>query len=315
VLILGGFCGGMDTIDFLIGLVLVLVMFGIGISLTMHEVRNVFARPKALFISLSAQMIVLPLIAFGMCLLFDIPLYIKLGLIILAASPGGTTAGFITFLFRGNTALSIVLTTVNSLLTLVSIPLIVNFSLLYFYGHTEEFSLPIFTTMREIFVLTAIPAFSGILVRHWKEKFALTISRYTKPVSTILLGIVFTLKFLSGHDQGGVSQREIFEILPYALLLNVLCFLSGYFITVFFRLGRRNQITVSVESAVHNTTIAFLVSGTLLHRPELGKVSLVYAMFSFWTAILFCFMLIKSSRIRLFKRKVENRDRNRGMKQ
>jgi len=293
----------MNSIDFLIGAVLVIVMFGIGISLTMHEVRNVFSRPKPLVVSLTSQMILLPALAFGVCLLFDIPTYIKMGLIILATSPGGTTAGFITFLFRGNTALSIVLTTINSLLTLVSIPLIVNFALLYFYGKTEEFSLPILSTMREIFVLTAIPAFSGILIRQWKEKLALAVSKYTKPVSTILLGIVFTLKFFGGQGESGVSQSEIIEILPYAIFFNALCFLTGYIITLLFRLGRRNQITVSVESAVHNTTIAFLVSGTLLHRPEFGKVSLVYAMFSFWTAILFCITLIKSHRIRLLKRR------------
>jgi len=293
----------MNSIDFLISFVLVIVMFGIGISLTMHEVRSVFAQPKPLIVSLSSQMILLPILAFGICLIFDIPLYIKMGLIILATSPGGTTAGFITFLFRGNTALSIVLTTINSLLTLITIPLIVNFSLLYFYGEGQEFSLPILSTMREIFVLTAIPAFSGVFVRQWKEKFALRVSRYTKPVSTILLGIVFTLKFFGGEGEGGISRAEIVEILPYALFFNALCFLAGYIITVLFRLGRKNQITVSVESAVHNTTIAFLVSGTLLHRPEFGKVSLVYAMFSFWTAILFCITLIKSHRIRLLKRR------------
>ncbi len=284
----------MIDIDFLIALVLILIMFGIGVSLTLSEVKEVFSRPKALLVSLTSQMILLPLIAFGICFLFDIPLYIKLGLIILAASPGGTTSGFITFLFKGNTALSIVLTTVNSLLTLISIPLIVNVALLHFYGESDEFSLPVFETMKEIFILTAIPAFTGIMVRRWKERVAVVIAKYTKPVSTILLGIVFTLKFFGSQGESGITKAEILEIFPYALLLNALCFLTGYVIARSFKLGHKNQITVSVESAVHNTTIAFLVSGTLLERPEFGKVSLVYAMFSFWTALLFCFVLIKT---------------------
>jgi len=300
----------MISIDFLIGSVLVIVMFGIGISLTINDLQHVFARPKALFVSLTSQMILLPLIAFGLCFILDIPLYIKLGLIILAASPGGTTAGFITFLFRGNTALSIVLTTINSLLTLISIPLIVNFAMLFYYGRSEEFSLPIGQTMREIFVLTAMPALMGVFVRRWKEKFALYVARYTKPISSILLAIVFSLKFFGGKGENGISQDEIIEILPSALLLNLLCFLSGYFVSVLFRLGRRNQITVSVESAVHNTTIAFLVSGTLLGRPEFGKVSLVYAMFSFWTALLFCFSLIKMSKIKILQKRKNTRSKN-----
>lgn len=282
----------MIDIDFLIALVLILIMFGIGVSLTLNEVKEVFSQPKALLISLTSQMILLPLIAFGICLLFDIPNYIKIGIIILAASPGGTTSGFITFLFKGNTALSIVLTTINSLLTLISIPLIVNFALFYFYGRSEDFHLPIFETMKEIFVLTAIPAFSGIMVRQWKENIAKTIAKYTKPVSTVLLGIVFTLKFLADGDDG-ITKQEVFEIIPYALMLNILCFFAGYTVARIFKLGHKNHITVSVESAVHNTTIAFLVSGTILGRPEFGKVSLVYAMFSFWTALLFCFLIIK----------------------
>lgn len=285
----------MAHIDFLIALVLILIMFGIGVSLTLNEVKEVFSRPKALFISLTSQMIALPSIAFGICFLLDIPLYVKIGLIILAASPGGTTSGFITFLFKGNTALSIVLTTINSLLTLISIPLIVNFALFHFYGEAEDFRLPVWATMKEIFVLTAIPAFSGIMLRQWKENIAKVIAKYTKPVSTLLLGVVFTLKFISGGDDG-ITKAEVLEILPYALLLNVLCFFVGYFVARIFKLGHKNHITVSVESAVHNTTIAFLVSGTLLERPEFGKVSLVYAMFSFWTALLFCYLIVKTDR-------------------
>ncbi len=268
-------------------------MFGIGVSLTIYEVREVFYKPKALLISLTSQMILLPFLAFTICWVFnDMPLYIKLGLIILAASPGGTTSGFITYLFKGNTALSIVLTTINSLLTLISIPLIVNLALIHFYGKSSDFSLPILQTMKEIFVLTAIPAFAGIMLRHWKERIALLITKYSKPISTILLGIVFTLKFLGSNGEAALTKVEIFEILPYALLLNVLCFLCGFIVSRLFHLGYKNQITVAVESAVHNTTIAFLVSGTLLGKPEFGKVSLVYAMFSFWTALLFCFVMI-----------------------
>lgn len=292
----------MIDIDILIAAVLILIMFGIGISLSIEEVKEVFSKPKALLISLTSQMLLLPLIAFGICILFDIPLYIKMGLIILAASPGGTTSGFITFIFKGNTALSIVLTTINSILTLISIPIIINLSLFYFYGENSNFRLPIGETMRDIFMLTAIPAFLGVTFRHYKSQAAIKISKFTKPISTILLAIVFTLKFVGGKEDGAIHQHEILEILPYALLLNILCFATGYLVSKLSNLGPKNQITVSVESAVHNTTIAFLVSGTLLDKPEFGKVALVYAMFSFWTALLFCYILNKINISALNKR-------------
>lgn len=286
----------MNIIDILVASVLVLIMFGIGVSLTLKDISIVFAKPKALIISLLSQMIVLPLIAFAICVIFDIPIYIKIGLIILASSPGGTTSGFITYLFKGNTALSIILTTINSLLTLFSIPLIVNFALTYFYGQSTSFHLPFVETMKEIFVLTAIPATIGVVVRTWNEKVATIISKYAKPILILLLGIVFILKFFGGQGQAGITQKEIIEILPFALLLNVACFLAGFTLTKMFKLGFQNEITTSVESAVHNTTMAFLISGTLLHNEQYGKISLVYAMFSFWTALIFCYIVTLSNK-------------------
>lgn len=283
----------MALIDILVATVLVLIMFGIGVSLTFQDVSQVFKKPKALIVSLSSQMILLPLIAFGICFIFNLPSYIQIGLVILAASPGGTTSGFITYLFKGNTALSIILTSINSILTLFSIPLIVNFALRLFADSTSDIHLPFFDTMREIFVLTVIPASAGILLRQFNHKLAENISKYSKPILLVLLGIVFLLKFFGSHGEPGVSKTEIMEILPVALLLNVLCFTTGFFLSKFFKLGYQNQITTSVESAVHNTTMAFLISGTLLHNEQFGKISLVYAMFSFWTAILFCFVVKK----------------------
>ncbi len=278
----------METVDFLVSSVLVLIMFGIGISLTLTEIGQVILKPKALLVSLSSQMILLPIIAFTISISLNIPNYIRIGLIILAASPGGTTSGFITFLFKGNTALSIMLTTINSILVLFSIPLIVNFAIVYFYGNSTDFNLPFLNTVKEIFALTAIPVSAGVVLRQLNKKYALIISKYSKPVLMVLLGIVFVIKFLGGSEGERITMAEIIEILPYALLLNILCFLTGYCISKIFNLGFKNLITTSIESSVHNTTMAFLISGNLLHNSQFGKVSLIYAMFSFWTAILFC---------------------------
>jgi BASS family bile acid:Na+ symporter len=296
----------MTIIDILVASVLVLIMFGIGVSLTFQEVKEVLKKPKALIVSLASQMILLPIIAFGISFLLPLPNYIKIGLIILASSPGGTTSGFITYLFKGNTALSIILTTINSILTLFSIPLIVNFALNTFTDSSSNFHLPFFETMKEIFVLTAIPASLGVLVRRKNEKLANNITKYAKPILMLLLAIVFILKFFGGQGHTGVSQKEIFEILPTALLLNFLCFVTGFSMTKIFKLGYENEITTSVESAVHNTTMAFLISGTLLHNEQFGKVSLVYAMFSFWTALIFCYIVRFTNKKSILKEVAKN---------
>lgn len=283
----------MGIIDVLVASVLVLIMFGIGVSLNWKDTANVLSSPKALLIALFSQMILLPSIAFVICSIINTSNYIKIGMIILATSPGGTTAGFITYLFKGNTALSIILTTINAILTIFTIPLIVNFALHLYYGSSTEFHLPFKDTMVEIFVLTAIPASLGILLRTKNQSLAEKIGKYAKPVLIILLGFVFLLKFLGDNGKAGITNTEIIEILPFTLLLNVVCFSTGFLMAKLFKLGVKNEISLSVESAVHNTTMAFLISGTLLHNEQFGKVSLVYAMFSFWTALLFCFIISK----------------------
>ena len=283
----------MELIDILVGSVLVLIMFGIGVSLTLKDVSTVISAPKPLIVALISQMILLPIIAFTLCNIINVPNYIKVGIVILVASPGGTTAGFITYLFKGNTALSIILTTINAILTIFTIPIIVNFALKLYYGSATEFHLPFTDTMIEIFVLTAIPASLGVLLRTRNQNLAEKIGKYAKPILIILLGLVFLLKFLGGKNGGGITSDEISEILPSALILNVICFSTGFLMAKTFKLGAKNEISLSVESAVHNTTMAFLISGTLLHNEQFGKVSLVYAMFSFWTAVLFCFIISK----------------------
>ncbi|MCX6230460.1 MAG: bile acid:sodium symporter family protein [Bacteroidetes bacterium] len=289
----------MGLIDILVTIVLSLIMFGIGVSLTLSEIKHIFSNPKALIISLFSQMILLPVIAFSIAKLFNMPTYIQIGLVILAASPGGSTSGFITFMFKGNTALSIVLTTVNSILALFTIPLIVNYALHHFEGVDKQFFLPFWNTFGEVFVFTAIPVTAGVLLRQINKNMAQQITKYVKPVLMILLGLVFTLMYFGTGKVSGLATSEALNILPFAILLNVLCLFTGLFIAKLFKLGNKNEITISVESAVHNTTLAFLISGVLLHNENYGKVALVYALFSFWTAILFCFVM---KRIHLLKK-------------
>lgn len=119
-----------------------------------------------------------------------------------------------------------------------------------------------------------------------------------RPVEFLLiiaLAIIFIIYFFAGRESGGtgITAREIFKILPYALLLNVLCMAWGFFLGTITKLGTRNSYTIGIEASVHNTTLAFLVAGTLLNNPDMVKPSLVYAMFSFWTAIIYSFIIKK----------------------
>lgn len=280
-------------IDLLISAVLSLMMIGIGLSLTPASFKNIFTEPKSLIIGLVIQMIALPIIAFIITLFSGLSLPVRIGLIILAACPGGTTAGIITFFFKGNVALAITFAAVNSLLTLFSIPFIVNLSLKYYYGQTAEIQLPYLETIIQIFSVTILPAAIGVLIRIYKPFFAASIQQSLRYIMLLALAAVFIIKFFAGEHAGGtgITMNEIIQISPYALLLNVVCFLFGYVIGLSTKLGAANSYTIAIEAAVHNTTLAFLVAGTILQNQDMVKPSLIYAMFSFWTALLFSYAI------------------------
>jgi BASS family bile acid:Na+ symporter len=289
-------------IDILLSSVLALIMLGVGLSLTSSSFKNIFLFPKPLFVGLTSQILVLPIIALIISYFSNMSLPFKVGLIILASCPGGTTSGILTYFFKGNVALSITFTSINSIITLFTIPLIVNMSLLFYYGQSTIIHLSYLETIIQIFSVTIIPASIGVLIRTYKPEFALKAQRPVKFLLIIALAIIFIIYFFAGREAGGtgITTREIFNILPYALLLNVLCMAWGFFIGTITKLGIKNSYTIGIEASVHNTTLAFLVAGTLLHNQDMVKPSLIYAMFSFWTAIIYSFIIKKVNKIDIF---------------
>ena len=282
-------------LDVLLSIILAFIMLGVGLSLTPGSFKNLFLFPRPLIIGLTSQIIVLPLIAFIISYFSNMPLSFKVGLIILASCPGGTTSGVLTYFLKGNVALSIIFTSINSIITLFTIPFIVNLGLLYYYGQSTEIHLSYIETIIQIFSITIIPAFMGVLIRTYRPGFAAKAQRPLKFLLAIALAVVFIILFFAGNNRGGtgITSVEILNILPYALLLNALCMAWGFLLGIFTKLGLRNSFTIGIEASVHNTTLAFLVAGILLRNPDMVKPSLIYAMFSFWTTIIYGFVIKK----------------------
>ena len=280
-------------IDIFLRLILGLIMLGVGLSLTYASFREIFIFPRPLLIGLTSQIIILPVLAFIVSYFSAMPLPYKVGLIILASCPGGTTSGVLTYFFRGNVALSITFTSINSIITLFTIPFIVNMSLLYYLGKSTIIHLSYIETIIQIFSVTIIPALIGVFIRNWKPEFAKKAQRPLKYFLIIALGIIFVIYFFAGNRAGGtqITMKEVFNILPYALILNILCMAWGYFLGVLTKLGNKNAYTIGIEASVHNTTLAFLVAGTLLHNSEMVKPALIYALFSFWTAVIYSYIV------------------------
>jgi bile acid:Na+ symporter, BASS family len=280
-------------IDILVTCVTGLIMFSLGLSLKQDDFRNIFSFPKALTIALISQMIALPAIAFLITWFAPISNEFKVGLIILAASPGGATSGIITYFLKGNIALSISLTAINSFLTLISIPLIVNLALIVYSGETVDITLPVGDTILQIFLVTILPAFLGVMFRHYNEPTAVKVEKNVKYIMMFLLLVVFIIKFFANESQGGVNfiEEDYYNILPNALLLNLSCLLFGYYFLKINGLRHRDCITACIESGVHNTPMAILIAGTIIGNQEMVKPILLYALFSFWTALLIGYLL------------------------
>jgi BASS family bile acid:Na+ symporter len=288
--------------DYFVSGVLATIMFGVGLSINLNDLRNILHSPKPFWLGLFAQMVLLPLIAFAVIYFTGMPPALKVGFIILAACPGGTTSGFITVLYRGNVALSVALTTINSLLTLFTIPLLVNVALTIFLGRHSPFDLPFLETFLQIFFVTLLPAAAGVFIRYRYDHLADRIQKPVKTAMIILFAGVYSLIAFADESKGGSGIRlaEAIGIFPYALLINLLGFIAGLVTGVIGKSGLRSSFTMGIEVALQNTTLALLVAGTILQNNEMVKPALVYALFSFWTALLYGIVIKKYNKAKLF---------------
>ncbi len=273
----------------LLPVVLGLIMVGIGTSLTLADFRNIFRFPKGVFVGLLGQMILLPIVALFIAWISPLPDVFKAGLILVAACPGGATSNLIVHLFRGNVAMSISFTIVNSFLSLISIPAWVYLGLWIFRGEGQAVPMPLADSVMHILFMTVIPCSLGIWLGN---RFPLQIVKYRKVLDVIMpLLMAFAMVaavFLEKKDDGVKLSADLFlSVFPWVLLLNVGGLLSGYLLAWLFGLGNRNRMTVSVEVGMQNTglAIAIATSAYMLNDRNLAIPAAVYAMFTFFTAV------------------------------
>jgi BASS family bile acid:Na+ symporter len=293
-------------VDWLIGVALFLIMFTIGLSIDIPDLIRIFKRPKKVFVGLISQLAFLPIIAFIIVQFFDLPISIKLGILILAICPGGTTSNFISYLVRVNTPLSVALTSIGSLLTLITIPLLANLFLNYYLGNGQSIPLPVLKTILNLLILILIPVSIGMFLRHKKEPFSLKLEKKMRYISVILLAFVFLIKFLASESAGGsgITLESALPILPALLILHFVSLFGGLLIARLFKISMRSSATIGIEVGLQNSALALFITGTLLKDSLMTQPILVYVLFSFFTTALFgIFMkeIVMKKDIRKFK--------------
>lgn len=276
-------------IDLLISLILSLIMFSIGLSLRTDNFRRLFTSPDVLLLGLALQLLLLPAIAFVVSWLFKLPPAFATGVVVLAACPGGLTSNFISFLLKANTTLAVSLTICNTTLSMLTIPVVVNLGLATFWNGEGLDHLPVLPTAGQIFLIVLVPIMLGMLFRARQEARADYLQPRLRWLSIFLLGTLFALKLLAPTSAGGsnLTLAEIAIILPASLVVNALALGSGWLFGRLFRFGRNDQLTLGVEAGIQNTSLAFLITSALLANEQMLKPALVYAMFTFFTALLY----------------------------
>lgn len=265
-----------------------IIMFGLGLSLTIGDFARIGKHPKAVFIALACQIVLLPAICFGLVILLGLPPVLAVGMMLLAASPGGTTANLYSHLFRGDIALNITLTAVNSVLSVLTLPLIVNFAIGYF--KPEEggaVGLDLVESLK-VFAIVLVPVAIGMLVRWRWPNFAKASDRPVRIGSMIILAVVIV--------GAVISNREAFfaNLGSLALVTVSFCVISllvGYFVPRLFRVERSQAIASSFEVGIHNATLAIVIAQSVLGVFEMSLPGAVYGVLMFFIAAAFGFAI------------------------
>ncbi|MFI6219950.1 bile acid:sodium symporter family protein [Nocardia salmonicida] len=261
---------------------LAIIMFGLGLTLTTGDFRRIGREPKAVLVALVLQIFVLPAIAFGLVTLFGLAPLLAVGVMLLAASPGGTTANLFSHLFRGDVALNITLTAINSILAVVTIPIITNFAIAYF-GVAGDVGLQ-FGKVLQVVAIVLIPVAVGMIVRRFTSTFAARADRPVRIFSIVVLALVSIGALASERDNVADYARQV------GLVTGLFCLSSlalGYAGARILKLGRPQAIATSMEVGIHNTTVALTIAISVLGSTEVAIPSAVYSILMYVLATAF----------------------------
>lgn len=280
----------MDSALSTIGLPVALgvIMFGLGLSLTPDDFRRVGRHPKAVVVALVCQVLVLPFVCFGLVLAFDLPPLLAVGMLLLAASPGGTSANLYSHLFKGDVALNVSLTAINSIIAIVTLPLITNLAIGYF-DLDDSVSLQ-FRKVVEVFVIVLTPVVLGMLVRARREAFADRMDKPVRIASAAILGILVLAILLDQRDNVGEYLAQV------GLVATLFCLASlavGFFVPRWAGVTERQAIASSFEIGVHNATLAIYVAVEILEDTEISIPGAVYGLIMFVLAALWGIVLTR----------------------
>jgi BASS family bile acid:Na+ symporter len=262
---------------------LALIMFSLGLTLALRDFALLGRNPKPVLAGLGGQLLLMPLLALAIGMIFRLPPELALGLFILAICPAGTTSNALTFVGRGNVALAVVLTALSSLITVFTIPLLLSWALPHFMAAGDVPRLSVPNTMLQLMRITILPVAAGMVVHRFAPAFAQKVSRWLRPTALVVLVAVILFSVL-------VSAEMVLDNLlrggPAIWTLNIAATLAGLAIGRAIGANARDSMTLGIEVGVHNVTLAIFITLTVLDSLPLAVTQNIYGVVMLFDAAL-----------------------------
>ena len=267
-------------------LILAFIMLSLGMGLTVENFKRILLQPKDFFVGALSQVIIFPIVALILVLVFPIPLELKIGLMLLAAAPGGVTTNMITKFAEGDVALSISLTALISLLSFVTLPLIFSLTYPIIAGESLPFDYSIGNIVLQIFLITTVPVIFGMIIKAFLPNFTTKFEKFF-----VKLSFIFFLIFLFS-----AIYQELDNIIDYfalsgliTLVLNIFVLIAAIILCGIFNIAKPQKKTILIETGLQNGTLAIVVTGLIFSDPIYLVPTATYALIMY--AIIFAYII------------------------
>jgi BASS family bile acid:Na+ symporter len=269
--------------NILLPVALGVLMLGMGLGLIPADFQRITRYPKAVLIGLVNQIIILPIVGFIIASLLPLQPEIAVGLMIIAICPSSPSCNVLTYLAKGDVVLCVTLTAFSSIITIFTIPFLASLILQHFMGESAAISLPIGSTMAQIFLIIVLPMIIGMTIRHYFPLLAKSLEPITNRLAVIFLAVIICLLILREWQR---LPLFIAQTGLAVIILNTTASLIGFFSGRLFQLTIPQRICIAIEVGIQSCTLAIAITAGLLKNPDLAIPAMVYSLWMYVSAFI-----------------------------
>jgi BASS family bile acid:Na+ symporter len=270
----------------LLPLILAFIMFSLGLGLSVNDFRHILRQPKALIVGVVCHFILLPLVAFGLVTAAGLTGAFAVGFILVAACPTGSTSNLLTYIARGDVALAVSFTAIASVLTIFTLPVVVTLAMSHFAVGTMAVEVPVTMVMANVFLLLGLPVALGMLWRGLQPARAIRFEGVATKISTMLFILIVAVAVAKNWP---LVASSVGQLAPVALALNVTMLLVGFALAWMAQLSRRQSVTLGIESAMQNATLALVIATSVLKDNAVAIPGAVYGVLMYVGGLAFAY--------------------------